>query len=161
MLNKIFPPVADNNFNGHKIALWGFILFTLLMTWRSIVHMFFEKYGFHEIANFLPIEGDPDPMLLIYRFFSLWGFVQLIFCLVCWVVIFRYRALIPLMYLLWLFEWGFRTFGYPLIREDITIQGIYTLGATPGEVGAPYATFLLIILFSLSLVQKNNIRTIP
>lgn len=155
MLNKIFPPVADNNFNGHKIALWGFILFTLLMTWRSILHMFFEKYGFHEIANFLPIEGDPDPMLLIYRFFSLWGFVQLIFCLVCWVVIFRYRALIPLMYLLWLFEWGFRTFGYPLIREDITIQGIYTLGATPGEVGAPYATFLLIILFSLSLVQKK------
>jgi hypothetical protein len=161
VLNKIFPPVADNNFNGHKIALWGFILFTLLMTWRSILHMFFEKYGFHEIANFLPIEGDPDPMLLIYRFFSLWGFVQLIFCLVCWVVIFRYRALIPLMYLLWLFEWGFRTFGYPLIREDITIQGIYTLGATPGEVGAPYATFLLIILFSLSLLQKNNIRTIP
>tara|TARA_B100000787_G_scaffold10346_1_gene7816 strand:- start:1530 stop:1997 length:468 start_codon:yes stop_codon:yes gene_type:complete len=155
VLNKIFPPVADNNFNGHKIALWGFILFTLLMTWRSILHMFFEKYGFHEIANFLPIEGDPDPMLLIYRFFSLWGFVQLIFCLVCWVVIFRYRALIPLMYLLWLFEWGFRTFGYPLIREDITIQGIYTLGATPGEVGAPYATFLLIILFSLSLIQKK------
>lgn len=153
--------MADNNFNGHKIALWGFILFTLLMTLRSILHMLFEKYGFHEIANFLPIEGDPDPMLLIYRFFSLWGFVQLIFCLVCWVVIFRYRALIPLMYLLWLFEWGFRTFGYPLIREDITIQGIYTLGATPGEVGAPYATFLLIILFSLSLVQKNNIRTIP
>lgn len=153
--------MADNNFNGHKIALWGFILFTLLMTWRSILHMLFEKYGFHEIANFLPIEGDPDPMLLIYRFFSLWGFVQLIFCLVCWVVIFRYRALIPLMYLLWLFEWGFRTFGYPLIREEITIQGTYTLGATPGEVGAPYATFLLIILFSLSLVQKNNIRTIP
>ena len=161
MLNKIFPPVADNNFNGHKIALWGFILFTLLMTLRSILHMLLEKYGFHEIANFLPIEGDPDPMLLIYRFFSLWGFVQLIFCLVCWVVIFRYRALIPLMYLLWLFEWGFRTFGYPLIREDITIQGIYTLGATPGEVGAPYATFLLIILFSLSLVQKNKIRAIP
>ena len=104
MLNKIFPPVADNNFNGHKIALWGFILFTLLMTWRSILHMFFEKYGFHEIANFLPIEGDPDPMLLIYRFFSIWGFVQLMFCLVCWVVIFRYRALIPLMYLFWLFE---------------------------------------------------------
>ena len=155
MLNKIFPPVADNNFNGHKIALWGFILFTLLMTWRSILHMFFEKYGFHEIANFLPIEGDPDPMLLIYRFFSLWGFVQLIFCLVCWVVIFRYRALIPLMYLLWLFEWGFRTFGYPLIREDITIQGIYTLSATPGAVGAPYVTFLLIILFSLSLRQKK------
>ena len=32
--------------------------------------MFFEQYGFHEIANFQVISGDPDPMLLIYRFFS-------------------------------------------------------------------------------------------
>ena len=50
---------------------------------------------------------------------------------------------------------GFRTFGYPLIREDIVIQGIYTVGTTPGAVGAPYVTFVLIILFSLSLIQKK------
>ena len=155
MFNKIFPLVADNNFNGHKIALWGFILFTLLMTWRSIIHMLFEKYGFHEIGNFISIEGNADPMMLIYRFFSLLCFAQLIICLICWIVIFRYRALIPLMYLLWLFEWSFRAFGYPFIREDITIQGIYTVGATPGEVGAPFAAFLLMILFSLSLIQKK------
>jgi hypothetical protein len=132
ILNKLFPESANNDFRGYKIALWGFIAFTLLMTWRSIIHMLFEQYGFHEIANFTMIAGDPDPMILIYRFFSLWGFAQLIFCFVCWVVIFRYRALIPLMYLLWLFEWSFRTFGYPLIREDIAVQGIYTVGATPG-----------------------------
>ena len=155
MFNKIFPLVADNNFNGHKIALWGFILFTLLMTWRSIIHMLFEKYGFHEIGNFISIEGNADPMVLIYRFFSLWGFAQLIICFICWIVIFRYRALIPLMYLLWLFEWSFRAFGYPLISEVITIQCIYTVVATPGEVGAPFAAFLLMILFSLSLIQKK------
>jgi hypothetical protein len=60
------------------------------------------------------------------------------------------------MYLFWLFEWSFRTFGYPLMREDIVIQGIYTVGATPGAAWAPYVTFVLIILFSLSLIQKNN-----
>ena len=117
--------------------------------------MFFEKYGFHEIANFGLISGDPDPMPLIYRFFSLWGFAQLIFCMVCWVVIFRYRALIPLMYLLWLFEWGFRTLGYPLLREEIAVQGLYTNGMTPGTVGAPFITILLLILFSLSLLKRN------
>jgi hypothetical protein len=42
-----------------------------------------------------------------------------------------------------------------LIREDIAVQGIYAVGATPGAVGAPYITFLLIILFSLSLIQKK------
>ena len=155
MLHKIFPPMADNNFSGHAIAFWGFILFTVIMTWRSIVHMLFEKYGFHEIGNFLAIEGDPDPMLLIYRFFSLWGFAQLILCLVCWVVIFRYRALIPLLYLFWLFEWSFRLFGYSVIREPIAVQGVYTLDVTPGIAFAPYVSLLLIILFSLSLLEKK------
>ena len=75
--SKLFPENANNNYVGHKIALWGFILFTCVMTWRSIVHMFFEQYGFHEIANFGLISGDLDPMPLIYRFFSLWGFAQL------------------------------------------------------------------------------------
>ena len=152
---NILPKSANNNFQGHKVALWGFVLFTILMTWRSIVHMLFEQYGFHEIGSFVVISGDPDPMLLIYRFFSLWGFAQLIFCLVCWVVIYQYRALIPLMYLIWLFEWSFRTFGYPLIRDEIAVQGLYTNGITPRTSFAPYTTILLIILFGLSLLQKK------
>ena len=153
---SILPKIADNNFQGHRFALWGFILFTLLMSWRAIIHMLFEQYGFHQIANFQVISGDPDPMLLIYRFFSLWGFAQLTFCIVCWIVIFRYRALIPLMYLLWIFEWAFRTFGYPLIREEIAVQGLYTYGTTPGSVGAPYVSIILLVLFGLSIF-KNNI----
>ena len=152
---NILPKIADNYFQGHRFALWGFILFTLLMSWRAIVHMLFEQYGFHQIANFQVISGDPDPMLLIYRFFSLWGFAQLIFCIVCWIVIFRYRALIPVMYLLWLFEWAFRTFGYPLIREEIAVQGLYTYGITPGSVGAPYISIVLLILFGLSIFKNN------
>ena len=153
--NNILPKIADNNFQGHRFALWGFILFTLLMSWRAIIHMLFEQYGFHQIANFQVISGDPDPMILIYRFFSLWGFAQLIFCIVCWIVIFRYRALIPLMYLLWLFEWAFRTFGYPLIREEIAVQGLYTYGMTPGSVGAPYISIILLVLFGLSIFKNK------
>ena len=153
--NNILPKIADNDFQGHRFALWGFILFTLLMSWRAIIHMLFEQYGFHQIANFQAISGDPDPMLLIYRFFSLWGFAQLIFCIVCWIVIFRYKALIPLMYLLWLFEWAFRTFGYPLIREEIAVQGLYTNGMTPGSVGAPYVSIILLVLFGLSIFKNK------
>ena len=152
---NILPKIPDNNFQGHRFALWGFILFTLLMSWRAIIHMLFEQYGFHQIANFQAISGDPDPMLLIYRFFSLWGFAQLIFCIVCWIVVFRYKALIPLMYLLWLFEWAFRTFGYPLIREEIAVQGVYTYGMTPGSVGAPYVSIILLVLFGLSIFKNK------
>jgi len=74
---NILPKSANNNFQGHKVALWGFVLFTILMTWRSIVHMLFEQYGFHEIGSFVVISGDPDPMLLIYSFAQLFFFVGL------------------------------------------------------------------------------------
>jgi len=71
---NILPKSADNKFKGHKLALWGFILFLVLMTWRSIIHMLFEQYGFHEIGSFVTILGEPDPMPLIYRFFFFVGF---------------------------------------------------------------------------------------
>jgi hypothetical protein len=152
---NLLPIVADNNYRGHPVALWAFILFVALMTWRSIIHMLFEEMGMHNIANFIILSGDPDPMPLIYRFFSLWGFAQLVFCLICWVIIFRYRALIPLMYLFWFFEWSFRTIGYSFIRESIAVQGVYTVDVTPGATLAPYVSLLLIILLSISLLQKK------
>ena len=154
-LKNLLPITADNNYRGHPVALWAFVLFVALMTWRSIIHMLFEEVGMHNIANFIILTGDPDPMPVIYQFFSLWGFAQLIFCLVCWIIIFRYKALIPLMYLFWLFEWSFRTIGYSFIRDSITAQGVYTVDITPGVVLAPYASLLLIILLSLSLLQKK------
>ena len=70
--SKVFPKTANNEFDGPKVAVWGFVIFTALMTWRAIIHMFFESYGFQEIANFKIITGEPDPMPIIYRFFSLW-----------------------------------------------------------------------------------------
>ena len=88
--SKILPQVANNELDSPKIAIWAFILFTALMTWRSIVHMLFESWGLHGIANFIVLTGDPDPMPVIYRFFSLWGASQVLFCLVCWVVVFKY-----------------------------------------------------------------------
>ena len=153
---KLFPENANNNYVGHKFALWGFILFTCVMTWRSVVHMFFEQYGFHQIANFQVISGDPDPMLLIYRFFSLWGASQLLFCLVCWVVVFKYKSLIPLMNVFWLIDWGIRLFVYPLIRVDIGMIGTYTTNNTPGIDGAPVAFGITAIVFLLSVANKRN-----
>mgnify|MGYP006110242627 CR=1 FL=1 len=152
---NLLPSPADNEYRGNKAAFWFFIAFVCLMTWRSIIHMFFEEYGAHSIANIIVLTGDPDPMPLLYIFFSLWGFAQLIFCFVCWIVIFRYRSLIPLMYIFWLFEWSFRLFGYPLIREEIAVQGLYTTNITPGVYYAPLAALILIISFGLSILERK------
>ena len=79
--SKVLPKVANNELDSPKIAVWGFVLFTVLMTYRSIIHMFFESYGFHGIANFIVLTGDPDPMPVIYRFFSFGAMLNLYFVL--------------------------------------------------------------------------------
>ena len=154
--SKVLLRVANNELDSPKIAIWAFILFTALMTWRSIVHMLFESWGLHGIANFVVLTGDPDPMPVIYRFFSLWGASQLLFCLVCWVVVFKYKSLIPLMNVFWLIDWGIRLFVYPLIRVDVGMIGTYTTDSTPGIDGAPVAFGITAIVFLLSVANKRN-----
>ena len=153
--SKILPTTVTNELDSPKIAIWGFVLFTALMTWRSIIHMLFESYGLHDIANFVVLTGDPDPMPVIYRFFSLWGNAQLMFCLVCWVVIFRYKSLIPLMSLFWVLDWGQRLFLYPFIREDITSIGQYTKDITPGVDLALLPFVIAVVIFLISAANKR------
>ena len=151
---NLLPSVADNIYKGKRVALWFFIAFTALMTWRSIIHMFFEEFGMHGIANIIILSGELDPMPLIYMFFSLWGFAQLILCGVFWVVIFKYRSLIPLMYLFSLIEWLGRPFIYPFLGKSALASGVYSSGSTPGVEGAPYIAFLLVLMFVLSLREQ-------
>ena len=80
MFQMLFPKSADNNYLGYKIVIYIFALFLILMTWRSIIHMSFQEFGLHEIANVKILTGNPDPMPLIYSFFSVWGLIQLILC---------------------------------------------------------------------------------
>jgi len=152
---NLLPKPANNEFSGNKIALWGFVFFVALMTWRSIIHMFFEEYGLHEIANFIVFSGNPDPNPVIYLFFSLWGLEQLIICALCWIVIFRYKSLIPLMYVFWILEWGVRLFYYPNFVKHLD-PNLYKTGFTPGAEGAPYTLVLLLVLFLLSIKTNSK-----
>ena len=80
MLAMLFPKIADNNYLGPRLVVYIFIPFLLLMTWRSIIHLFYAEFGLHGIANMIVLDGSPDPMPVIYAFFSLWGLIQLLFC---------------------------------------------------------------------------------
>ena len=150
MLEMLFPKSADNNYLGYKSVLYIFIPFLMLMTWRSVIHMSFEEFGLHGIANVKVLTGNPDPMPLIYAFFSVWGLIQLIFCAFAWIVIIRYRSLMSLIILAFLVEWSVRVFT----SSAIVNNPIYSDGITPGMVYAPYVTLFLLILFVFSLIKK-------
>ncbi len=154
MMEKILPSEANNNYQGHKIALYGLILFTCLMTWRSCIHLFFAEYGMHSIAHLIVFEGAPDPNPVIYLFFSLWGLQQLLFCLINIIVLFRYRSFIPLMFLFWLLEWSLR----PLVVGNLYPLGEqYFTGNTPGMIGTPYVVIFLIVMLILSLIPSKRL----
>jgi hypothetical protein len=155
-VNKILPKEIKNIYQGHSISYWGFIVFLALMTWRSVIHLIYQEFGLHEIGHFISITGDPDPMPVIYLFFSLWGLAQLIFCFICWVVVYRYKELISLMYILFIFEWAVRLFFYPLIGLGLANNELYSNGATPGADLAPIVVIALIVLFFLSIKTSKN-----
>ena len=158
-MNKILPKEIKNIYQGHPIAFWGFIAFLALMTWRSIVHLAYQEYGLHQIANFNLISGDPDPMPVIYLFFSLWGLAQVIFCLFCWVVVFRYKELISLMYILFISEWAIRLIIYPLTDLGLANDELYSNGMTPGADFAAFVLIALIGLFLLSIKESKSLRS--
>lgn len=150
LIERILPREANNNYEGSRIAFYGFVLVTVVMTFRSLVHLLFEDAGLNSIGNMVIFEaGEPDPNQALYLFGSLWGLQQLLMCVVQVVVIIRYRSLTSLMLLLLLLEW---------VARPVLIGGLlhplgeaYFESPAPGAVGAwPSVIFLsALLLFSL------------
>lgn len=152
---KLLPAQADNVYSGSKLALPMFVFFLCVMTWRSFIHMFFERYGLHEIANFVILSGHPDPNPVVYRFFSLWGFQQLIFCFMSWLIVWRYRSLMALVCGLWILEWGVRIFYYPNFKNDLNLA-IYASQTPPGIEWAYFVLCFLIVTFLLMIKMNDH-----
>ena len=83
MLAMLFPKIADNNYLGSRLVVYIFIPFLLLMTWRSIIHLFYAEFGLHGIANMIVLDGSPDPMPVIYAFFFGMGINSIIILCFC------------------------------------------------------------------------------
>jgi hypothetical protein len=153
MIERIIPKQANNNYLGSPLAFYGMILFVLLMIFSAYMHFLQPQYAANKIANIIVFESTPDPNQIIYMAFSLWGLQQTSFVIFNVIVLFSYRNLIPLMYLLWIFTWLMRPLVvgqlYPLTPE-------YTTGITPGIAGLPVILSYLLIMLLMSLRQPKD-----
>jgi len=149
MLNKIFPTVADNQYPGHKIALWFFYLITAVTMVRSLIHMLKDDGGAQSIAT-IPLDTYTDAgAATVILIFSYWGLSQLMFGIIQLIVALRYRSLIPLMYLMLIIEWG----GRFLISLWKPIE---TAGQAPGGIGNMILPFVCLIMFFLSIRSNSK-----
>ena len=147
MFNKILPETIDNTFKGNKIALWFFYLITAMTVVRSCIHIFKYDGGAQSIAT-IPLdtftEGGTAVVILIFAY---WGLSQLMFGILQVIVALKYKSLIPLMYLMLVFEWAGR-FVIALFKR------IETTGQAPGGIGNMVLPIICLVMFFLSLREK-------
>ena len=149
MLDRLFPQNRTNAYRGNLIAKWVFVLFTLVTIARSLVHMFASDGGAQSIAT-IPLDSfTADGADAVILTFALWGLSQLLIGVIYGVVLWRYPALIPMMYLLIIFEYGMRiVLG--------AIKPIETTGTPPGAIGNYIIVPLAIIMLVLSLRNSDR-----
>mgnify|MGYP000864713630 CR=1 FL=1 len=97
ILTTLLPLPVDNTIRGRKLPAYVFALIALVSTVRSCIHLFAPDGGAGSIAGMdLAVAGAEG---IIFAF-ALWGSAQLVYALIQLLVAFRYRSLVPLMYLL-------------------------------------------------------------
>jgi hypothetical protein len=93
MIERLLPR-ADDPYSGSRWSLGFLILVTVMSTARSLIHLLAPDGGAHTIAGItLDVAGGPN----IVALFGQWGASQLVLACLQWVVVLRYRFLVPAM----------------------------------------------------------------
>ena len=115
-------PTDPTRYGGPAVAYWITTLLLLIITARSLVHLFSADGGAHSIATIDTSVAGGDNIIAI---FGQWGASQLLLAGTLWVLLLRYRGLVPLILCVLLLE--------PFLRAiSGQLKPILTLGTAPG-----------------------------
>lgn len=156
-LDILLPARADNSLRGSKLPFYIFTLIAAVGVVRSCIHIFSPDGGAGSIAGMdLSVSGANG---IIFAF-ALWGSSQLIYAFLQWLVILRYRALIPFMWLVQLFE----TLGRMLIGRIKPVTFAHTPpGAYQNDIylGLAAAMLALALWSAYQQTKKHNAKAPP
>jgi hypothetical protein len=151
MFSQLFPQRFDNNYRGYKLALW---LFALLMFMKLAIGLnsIFNGYSVASSADGIPLDTfTPAAAQTAVALFALLGLSHVMICLLCILVLVRYRAMIPFLFALLLLE----HLGKRLILHLLPIP---RAGASPGFAVNLVLLALMILGLALSLRSRDNRR---
>jgi hypothetical protein len=148
MLNRVFPQRFDNNYRGHKLALWLFIPIVLMKVGISVSSIF-DTYNVVRSADGIPIDtftsGGAEAVVSVT---TLLGLSQFLLASLGVLALVRYRAMIPLMYVLLLVE-------YLAKKWILLVKPIVRTGTSPST----YVNLVLIVLLVAGLVLSLRTRS--
>jgi len=138
MLRRLFPSSIDNSYEGKKVALWLFGLVVLLKIGISISTIFNGRWT-ASTDQLIPIDTFSPPAAQAFlSMFALWALAELLICLMCIVVLLRYRAIIP-------FAFGM------LLVEHLSRKLLLVYMPLP-IVGTPRGYFINLAILSLMII---------
>jgi hypothetical protein len=148
MLNRIFPARFDNHFRGHKFALWLFCPLVFMQVAIALVAIFAADGG-AQSADGIPLDtfgsGGAEAVIGVVAFL---GLAKLLLGFLFVLALVRYRAMIPLMYVLMLADFlGHK--GIALMKP------IVRAGASSGSYVNAALVTLCIIGLLLALRGKD------
>ena len=115
-------PSDPKSYRGPAVAYWITSILLVVITGRSLVHLFSPDGGAHSIATIDTRVAGGDNIIAI---FGQWGASQLLLVGALWVLLLRYRGLVPFILCVLLLE--------PFLRAlSGHLKPIVTLGTAPG-----------------------------
>jgi len=149
MFKRLLPQHLDITYHGYRVALWLFALIVLGKVGISLASIF-NGYHAASSADGIPLDTfTPAGARAVVSLFALLGLSHLIICLLCILVLFRYRAVIPLMFALLLLEYLSR-------KLILQVMPIATIGTPPGFFVNLVLLALMTIGLVLSLLNRDN-----
>jgi hypothetical protein len=141
VLNRILPERIDNRYRGHRLAFWLFIPITLQKLALSLTHLFKADGGAQSIST-MPLDTYPASAAQnIVGLMARNGLEQLLLGALLVLVLLRYRAMIPLMYVL-------------IVVHYVGSRGVAQMKplVLAGTSGASTPTLVIALLSAIGLV---------
>lgn len=153
MFHQLLPQRLDNNYTGHKVALWFFALVVLIKAAIGIGSIF-NGYQAASTADGIPLGTYPPAAAqAVVSLFALLGLLHVMICVICAVVLVRYRTMVPFMFALLILEFLSRKLillVMPITRSD----------AAPGTIVNLVLLGVMVIGLVLSL-RSQPLRPLP
>lgn len=151
LLHRLLPAQIDNHFRGRRLALWLFGFFVLVKLFQGAESVF-NSYATAMNADGIPLESYGTAVAqTVLSMFALLGLNVLVLPLLGVLALIRYRAMIPMIYLMMLM----------LNLGGRAVQLVHPIARAGGvqPIGFYVNLFLLAVLiagFALSLTRPGS-----